>query len=95
MSMARRGHTGTSMGGRIVRRKDLKAKNEAPPVDPATLSPDALARREAYQFEEVKRTERIEAASRRAAESQAERARLDEAEGKRSIDAGEAVRRRR
>lgn len=55
--MTHRGHTGTSLGGRIVKRKDLKPKREALPVDPSTLSPEALARREAYQREEAARQE--------------------------------------
>lgn len=89
--MTHRGQTGTSLGGRVVRRKDLKAKPVAPPVDPAALSPEALERREAYRREEA---ERAEAALRRAEMEKADRAKRDAAIGKRVINAADAVRRR-
>ena len=86
--MSHRGQTGTSLGGRVVRRKDLKAKPEAPPVDPAALSPEALERREAYRREEA---ERADVALRRAEKEKADRAKRDAASGKRVINAADAV----
>jgi hypothetical protein len=83
-----RGHLGTSMGGRVVRRKDLKPKREKPPVDADALSPEALARREANQREQA---ERLEAAQRREREAQAARAERDA--GERVTNAGDALRR--
>ncbi|MFD5990053.1 hypothetical protein, partial [Streptomyces cyaneofuscatus] len=70
-------------------RKSLKAKKELPPVDPSTLTPEALAQREAYRQEEEQRKARAVAAQAAAA------ARVERADrGKRVIRADLAVKRR-
>jgi hypothetical protein len=90
--MAHRGQTGTSLGGRIVRRKDLKPKPEAPPVDPSALSPEALARREEYRRDE---SARQEAARQTAAKAKEQADLRDAGSGKRVMNAGDALRRHR
>lgn len=92
--MAHRGHTGASMGGRVVRRKDLKPKKAPAPVDPSTFDPEALARREAYRREQEARAA---SAQQRAEEARAAKAAEQEKQagsGRRLISADEAVRRR-
>jgi len=93
--MARKGHTGTSMGGGIVGRKQLKAqhKPELPPVNPAELTPEARARRDAY---EQQQRERAEVTAQRAAAEVARHQRLDDDLARRGLSArpaAEAVRR--
>ncbi|MGL5826303.1 MAG: hypothetical protein ACRCYU_16045, partial [Nocardioides sp.] len=80
--MAEGGRIGTSLGGRIVRRKDLVPKREYQPVDPDTLSAEALAQREAYRREEAARQE---AGIRRAGGEREVAAKRDAASGKRVI----------
>lgn len=89
-----RGHTGTSLGGRIVRRKDLKPRREELPVDPAQLTPEARARKEKYRLEQEAR--QAAAAERAAADTARSAARQTAAaqRGKRIINAADAVQRR-
>lgn len=81
---------GSGATGSLRGRKSLKAKKELPPVDPSTLTPEALAQRERYRQEEEER--RARAAARQA--EAAERAARDAASGKRVVRADLAVKRR-
>lgn len=76
----------------MSRRRDLKPKAVVLPRDPATLTPDALARREAYRREEA---ERQEAAHQRAVKAKERTAEQGTASGKRVTTAGDAPRRHR
>lgn len=93
--MAFKGQTGTSMGGRVVRRKDLRPAKEKPPVDPATLTAEALARREAYRREQQEREAAAAARAEAARAARVAAAGRDAAAGKRAVNAGDALRRRR
>lgn len=75
-----------------MRRRDLKAKPEAPPIDPSKLTPEARARREAYQREEAARQE---AARLRADKAKEQTVLRDSTLGKRVMNAGDALRRHR
>lgn len=66
------------MGGRVVRRKDLKPRREPPPVDPSKLSPAAKAQRAAYQAERLKREALREQAELRERQKAAKALRADE-----------------
>lgn len=90
-AMTRRGHTGTSMGGRIVSRKDLKPKKQPPPVDPATLSPAAQARREAYHRDQEEREAAVTSRTADARAAKEAERRHEKQKGKTVISAADAV----
>jgi len=79
------------MGGRIVSRKDLKPKKQPPPVDPATLSPAAQARREAYHRDQEEREAAVTSRTADARAAKEAERRHEKQKGKTVISAADAV----
>jgi hypothetical protein len=93
--MPKKGHIGTSMGGRVVRREQLKAKPTLPPVKTDELDVEARARRDAYAADREVRKQRVDRAAASAAAARQADADDTKTKGKRILNAGEAVSRMR
>ncbi|WP_432521483.1 hypothetical protein [Kineococcus sp. SYSU DK006] len=91
--MAHKGQTGTSLGGGIVGRKQLKAQRQPEwrPVDPATLTPEARARRDAYEQEQRERAAATERQQANATQRRRREAEQLAARGLRAMGAASAV----
>ncbi len=82
------------MSGRLVRRKDLKPRPEPAKVDPASLTPAARQRREAYARAEAERQQAMAARAAAAQEAQAAARAAAADQGQWVVGVDEALRRR-